>query len=73
MKENMQNFFKVGWVCPSRPEDMARSAKENSREMSVAFKFEQNPIRLRNLGRQQKAQPGNPRRRMEKDFDKTVT
>lgn len=66
MTENMQNFFKVGWVCPSRPEDMARSAKANSREMSVAFKFEQNPTaRLRNLRRQQKAQPGNPRRRME--------
>ena len=66
MMENMQNFFKVGWVCPSRPDDMALSAKEISREMSIAFKFEQNPTtRLGNLGRQQKAQPGNQRHRME--------
>lgn len=43
MKENMHSAFKVGWVCPARPDDMVLSAKEISREMSVTLKFEQDP------------------------------
>lgn len=39
----MQSFFRVGWVCLAWTEDVVLSAKEISREMPVALKFEQEP------------------------------
>lgn len=37
----MRSVFKVDWVCPTWMDDMVLSAKETSREILVASKFEQ--------------------------------
>lgn len=65
MKENMQSFLRVDWVCPTWTEDMMLSTRESSREMSAVLKFEQYPTtRLGNIWKKPETHPGSQRYRM---------